>query len=613
MTITTTTARNDYTGAGSTGPYAYTFRIFAATDLLVVTRNTTTGVETPLAYVTDYSVTGVGEGAGGTITLTNALASGYTMAITRVVPIVQDTDLRNQGTFYPQTYEDALDYLTAIDQQQEDAIERSLKVGDAINPATFDTAISTVPAGAYLRVNAAGNAFEAAVGTPNDSTYTASGAGAVTRTVTSKLGDFLNVLDFGADPTGASDSTAKIQAAIDALPSTGGTVYLPPGVFLVSTLLFPIEPKVVNFRGAGCYATGLKMATAAGPVIKMVTGTFARLRGAVMSDFYIQANAASAIANPAHIGMLLTGWNNSLFERIRYVAAAGAGAGLGGLGRFIDVAAWPYLTYQNTFSEIDASNQYGPAVCISLNNGGHTVFENTNIVTIRNSWFYGLTGCTTIVDGRQCTQLTIQGTLFEDCTGARGVYLAQATTIQGCWFELLNINIDTDAASAPDGSSSLIMGNYFSGVGTSHIDTINARPMWLQNSGSGQTVTGAGVTTVVAQGASPTAPTITGGAGALTLVAATVKLEVDVSGRVTYLLRYTDALAGAPGVALYTVSIPAGYTIENMTIGVISQGGGDPMAWGIQATDGQFRVHYVGATTHDVNVRVTYKKTAVFV
>ena len=195
----------------------------------MVTRNTSSGIETPLAYVTDYSVTGVGEGAGGTVTLTSALASGYTMAITRVVPIVQDTDLRNQGTFYPQTYEDALDYLTAIDQQQEDAIERSLKLGDAIDPATFDTAISTVPAGAYLRVNAAGDAFEAAVGTPNDSTYTASGAGAVTRTVTSKLGDFLSVRDFGASASAtATTNTTAINAAITAAIAQGGKwVYFP--------------------------------------------------------------------------------------------------------------------------------------------------------------------------------------------------------------------------------------------------------------------------------------------------------------------------------------------------------------------------------------------------
>lgn len=43
-----------------------------------------------------------------------------------------------------------------------------------------------------------------------------------------------NVLDYGADPTGATESTAAIQAAIDA--AAGGTVYLPSGTYLVGNL-----------------------------------------------------------------------------------------------------------------------------------------------------------------------------------------------------------------------------------------------------------------------------------------------------------------------------------------------------------------------------------------
>lgn len=46
----------------------------------------------------------------------------------------------------------------------------------------------------------------------------------------------INVLDFGADNTGVSDSTTKIQSAIDATPD-GGLVYLPPGVYKISSPL----------------------------------------------------------------------------------------------------------------------------------------------------------------------------------------------------------------------------------------------------------------------------------------------------------------------------------------------------------------------------------------
>ena len=40
-----------------------------------------------------------------------------------------------------------------------------------------------------------------------------------------------NVVTHGADPTGVSDSKAAFQAAIDALPATGGTVIAPPGTY----------------------------------------------------------------------------------------------------------------------------------------------------------------------------------------------------------------------------------------------------------------------------------------------------------------------------------------------------------------------------------------------
>ena len=50
-------------------------------------------------------------------------------------------------------------------------------------------------------------------------------------------GSPVNVLDYGADSTGATDSRAAIQAAIDAAMPTNGAVYIPNGTYLVSTTL----------------------------------------------------------------------------------------------------------------------------------------------------------------------------------------------------------------------------------------------------------------------------------------------------------------------------------------------------------------------------------------
>jgi hypothetical protein len=61
------------------------------------------------------------------------------------------------------------------------------------------------------------------------------GSGAVTRTAQAKMRDVVSVLDFGADPTGVSDSRAAFQSAVTAVIAAGrGTVYVPDGTYLIN-------------------------------------------------------------------------------------------------------------------------------------------------------------------------------------------------------------------------------------------------------------------------------------------------------------------------------------------------------------------------------------------
>ena len=43
----------------------------------------------------------------------------------------------------------------------------------------------------------------------------------------------ISVKDYGAKGDGANDDTTAFQAAVNALPSTGGTVYVPPGDYVI--------------------------------------------------------------------------------------------------------------------------------------------------------------------------------------------------------------------------------------------------------------------------------------------------------------------------------------------------------------------------------------------
>lgn len=65
-------------------------------------------------------------------------------------------------------------------------------------------------------------------------------------------GAAVNVLDYGADPTGVADSTAAIQAAID----TGKTVWIPNGTYSVTTL--DLKQKYPHIVGESMVATILK-------------------------------------------------------------------------------------------------------------------------------------------------------------------------------------------------------------------------------------------------------------------------------------------------------------------------------------------------------------------
>ncbi|MDQ0035854.1 hypothetical protein J2W30_003622 [Variovorax boronicumulans] len=76
--------------------------------------------------------------------------------------------------------------------------------------------------------------FAPAPSTTADLSFIQAGAGAVVRTAQEKQRDELNVLDFGADPTGAADSTIAIQAACAALSVIGSGTLRARGVFKVA-------------------------------------------------------------------------------------------------------------------------------------------------------------------------------------------------------------------------------------------------------------------------------------------------------------------------------------------------------------------------------------------
>lgn len=150
MALSSTTNRVSYTASGSQSVYAYPFKVFSSSHLLVTVRNTN-DVETTLALSTDYTVSGVGEASGGNVTLVDSnqawldsdgdLIANYVITIRRVVPLTQATDIRNQGSYYPEDIEDQFDKCVMQIQQVDN------KAGNAIRLKETDdqTADMTLP------------------------------------------------------------------------------------------------------------------------------------------------------------------------------------------------------------------------------------------------------------------------------------------------------------------------------------------------------------------------------------------------------------------------------------------------------------------------------------
>ena len=130
MTVSTTTLKASFSGNGSTTAFAYSWKIFASTELKVYIRSSA-GAETLKSEGSgsaNYAVSGVGETGGGNVTFVTAPASGETVVILRDTGLTQGTDYQPADPFPAADHEDALDRLTHIVQEQQEELDRSFKV-----------------------------------------------------------------------------------------------------------------------------------------------------------------------------------------------------------------------------------------------------------------------------------------------------------------------------------------------------------------------------------------------------------------------------------------------------------------------------------------------------
>jgi hypothetical protein len=129
MTVSSTTVKNSYSGNGSTTVFAYTYRIFADSDLQVIIRSAS-GTETTKTITTHYTVAGAGDANGGSVTFTpgNVPTATETVVLRREVPQTQAIDYIANDPFPAESHEEGLDRATMNIQQLQEEVDRSIKL-----------------------------------------------------------------------------------------------------------------------------------------------------------------------------------------------------------------------------------------------------------------------------------------------------------------------------------------------------------------------------------------------------------------------------------------------------------------------------------------------------
>ncbi len=148
--LTSSQSYATYQGNGATTQFPYSFPVGKAAYIQVsITDNNVSPPATTVLSAAQYSVTGIGNGIPGAPNSTpggivsyplggSALATGWTITIQRIVPYQQNTSFVNQGGFYPQVVEAALDNLTMQTQQlASQVIESALPTPNIVQPVTF--------------------------------------------------------------------------------------------------------------------------------------------------------------------------------------------------------------------------------------------------------------------------------------------------------------------------------------------------------------------------------------------------------------------------------------------------------------------------------------------
>jgi hypothetical protein len=359
--------------------------------------------------------------------------------MTSDVENLQPTDLTNQGGFYPDVINDALDRATIQIQQMQTEVDSSFRLPLS---STASTELPNPFGGYVLGWNASGDALiniAAATGTSlvdlasstgsNLIGYQPSGSNAVATTVQTKLRQYVSVMDYMtaaqiADVknfTGAIDVTTAVQTAVTANKS----IEFPPGLYLVSQINLQAMQKISG------YGARIKASTAAGKVftIPETTGGLQTTDFTEISGLNIEGYSTTITSGSAAI--YTSGGSSSLCLRDVKVQQFDIGFNLfqTQFASFYSIKAYAcnvgvYLKSDVTNGGAN-SNSFYDLIALACTKYGVLINGQAPFNTTAN-YFRNYTG-----NGNTCAMGLFNSQCFVD-GGAPESNLGTATTFDGC-------------------------------------------------------------------------------------------------------------------------------------------------------------------------------------
>lgn len=145
-----------YSGSAGVGPYSFSFEVLEQTDVAVY-KNTTL-----LTLSADYTVT-INVDGTGSITLISPAVAADDITLIGARAIERTSDFVTGGDLFANTLNDELDAQTIFAQQQQDEINRSMKMAPWTSTA-FNTQLPDPLANHFLAFNATADGFQSTSG-----------------------------------------------------------------------------------------------------------------------------------------------------------------------------------------------------------------------------------------------------------------------------------------------------------------------------------------------------------------------------------------------------------------------------------------------------------------